>query len=132
MDPKRNYHMNTKAIHAGQSLEPEHGSVTIPIFQTSTFAFHNADEGADLFSGKRDGYIYSRMGNPTTRALEDNVTAMEGGYRALATASGMAAISTVYATFLNAGDHMISTDSLYGPSRVLIEKDFSRFCKSKG
>jgi methionine-gamma-lyase len=123
----KSYHLNTLAIHAGQSLEQEHGSVTTPIYQTSTFAFHNADEGAELFSGIRKGYIYSRMGNPTTRALEDNITALEGGHRALATASGMAAISTVFTAFLNQGDHIISTDAVYGPSRVVIEKDFSRF-----
>ncbi len=127
MKSKQDYHIDTKAIHAGQTLEAEHGSVAMPIFQTSTFAFHNVNEGAELFSGKRHGYIYSRMGNPTTKALEDNVTALEGGYRALATASGMAAISTVYATFLKSGDHMISTDAVYGPSRVVVEKDFSRF-----
>jgi methionine-gamma-lyase len=127
MSSHKQHHLDTKAIHAGQGLEGLHGSVTIPIYQTSTFAFHNADEGADLFSGKKQGYIYSRMGNPTTRALEDNVAALEGGYRSLATASGMAAISTTYAAFLCAGDHMISTDAVYGPSRVLMEKDISRF-----
>jgi len=121
------HHIETKAIHAGQEIEELHGSVTIPIYQTSTFAFHDADEGADLFSGKREGYIYSRMGNPTTRALEDNVAAMEGGYRSIATASGMAAISTIYASYLSQGDHIISTDAVYGPSRVLMERDFSRF-----
>jgi len=122
-----NHHIDTLAIHAGQSLEQEHGSVTTPIYQTSTFAFHDANEGAELFSGKRKGYIYSRMGNPTTRALEDKITVLEGGHRALATASGMAAITTVYTAFLNQGDHIVSTDAVYGPSRVVMEKDFSRF-----
>ena len=117
---------HSKTIHAGQSEEAS-GSVTTPIFQTSTFSFKDANHGADLFSKKAEGYIYTRMGNPTTKALEENVAVLENGCGALATSSGMAAITTVYMTFLGQGLHMVSTDCLYGPSRVVIERDFSRF-----
>ena len=118
---------HTRSIHAGQSLDPISGSVTTPIYQTSTFAFKDADNGAALFSGKTEGYIYTRMGNPTTKALEDNIAALENGCRGLATSSGMAAVTTVYMAFLGQGLHMVSTDCIYGPSRVVMERDFSRF-----
>jgi len=118
---------HTKSIHAGQSTDPLSGSVCTPIYQTSTFAFKDADHGAALFSGKAEGYIYTRMGNPTTKALEDNVAALENGQGGLATASGMAAVTAVYMAFLGQGAHVVSTDAVYGPSRVVMERDFSRF-----
>jgi methionine-gamma-lyase len=118
---------HSKTIHAGQSCEANLGSVSTPIFQTSTFAFRDARHGADLFAKEADGYIYTRMGNPTTAALEENVAVLENGCGALATSSGMAAITTIYLTFLGQGLHMVSTDCLYGPSRVVMERDFSRF-----
>ncbi len=117
---------NTKLIHAG-SLEDEFGSATVPIYQTSTFKFKNAQQGADCFSGKSDGYIYTRIGNPTIRALEQNIEVIENGYDGIATSSGMGAITSVYMALLGAGSHIVSSDAVYGPARVVIEKDFSRF-----
>jgi methionine-gamma-lyase len=117
---------NTKLVHAGIPEDPL-GSVTTPIYQTSTFAFRNARQGAERFAGTADGYIYSRIGNPTTAALEQNVAELENGFGATATASGMGAVSTVYMALLNRGDHVVSTASVYGPSRVLMEKHMSRF-----
>ncbi len=117
----------TKAIHAGELAESIFGEVSVPIFQSSTFSFPSADDGAARFSGKKSGFIYTRMGNPTTKALEDALTALENGFAAMATATGMAAITTVYLTFLNQGDHIAGTDSVYGPSRMVLEKEFSRF-----
>ena len=117
---------NTKLVHAGIPHD-EHGSVVTPIYQTSTFAFRNAQEGADRFAGKADGYIYTRIGNPTTSALEENVAQLENGFGATAMASGMGAVSTVYLALLSSGDHVVSTDSVYGPSRGLMEKHLSRF-----
>jgi len=117
---------NTKLVHAGIPDDPM-GSVTTPIYQTSTFAFRNAQQGADRFAGKEPGFIYSRIGNPTTGALEQNVAQLENGFGATATASGMGAISTVYMALLNQGEHMVSTASVYGPSRVLMEKHMGRF-----
>jgi methionine-gamma-lyase len=104
-----------------------YGAVSVPIYQTSTFAFDSVDQGADRFAGIADGYIYTRMGNPTVAALEEAVALLEGGTRALETSSGMAAIVNVFFTYLEAGAHVVGTDSVYGPSRVVVEKYFSRF-----
>jgi methionine-gamma-lyase len=122
----RNQGFNTKLVHAG-IREDAHGSVVTPVYQTSTFAFRDARQGADRFAGTEGGYIYTRIGNPTTAALEENLAQLENGFGATATASGMGAVSTLYLALLNAGDHVVSTDSVYGPSRGLMEKHMSRF-----
>lgn len=117
---------NTKLIHAG-AFDDEFGSATVPIYQTSTFRFKSAQHGADCFSGKSDGYIYTRIGNPTIRAFEQNVAELENGYDGIATSSGMGAVSSVYMALLGAGSHIISSDAVYGPARGLLEQDFSRY-----
>lgn len=117
---------NSKLIHAGQPDDP-YGSATVPIYQTSTFAFRDATHGAALFAGREDGYIYTRIGNPTITALEDNITALEGGYGGIATSSGMAAATSIYLALLGQGAHILSTDAIYGPARSIIEQHFSRF-----
>ena len=86
--------INTLLVHAGHRADPT-GAVTVPIYQTSTFAFRDADHGAALFAGQQDGFIYTRIGNPTIRALEEAVAALENGCGAVATSSGMGAVSTV-------------------------------------
>ncbi|OQY00336.1 MAG: methionine gamma-lyase [Bacteroidetes bacterium 4572_117] len=125
MDTK-NLGFNTKLIHAGSFDDPM-GSATVPIYQTSTFKFKSAQHGADCFSGNSDGFIYTRIGNPTIKALEDNIAALENGFGGIATSSGMGAVTAIYFAFLGQGIHMISTASVYGPSRGVIEQDFSRF-----
>jgi methionine-gamma-lyase len=120
------YGFNTKLIHAG-ALEDEYGSATVPIYQTSTFRFKNAQEGADCFSGKSKGYIYTRIANPTIRAFEQNIAALENGFDGIATSSGMGAITSVYMALLGANSHIISSDAVYGPARGVLEQDFSRF-----
>jgi methionine-gamma-lyase len=122
----KNAGFDTKLIHAGE-IEDQFGSATVPIYQTSTFRFKNAQHGADCFSGASDGYIYTRIGNPTIHALEQNIAALENGYGGIATGSGMGAITTVYMALLNGGDHIISTDAVYGPARGVLEQDFTRF-----
>ncbi len=122
----RNCGFNTKLVHAGIP-DDAHGSVVTPIYQTSTFAFRDAQQGANRFAGTEGGYIYTRIGNPTTVALEENVAQLENGFGATAMASGMGAVSTVYLALLSSGDHIVSTDSVYGPSRGLMEKHMSRF-----
>ena len=122
----KNLGFNTKVIHSG-SFEDQFGSATVPIYQTSTFKFKDAQEGADCFSGASDGYIYTRIGNPTIRVLEKNVAELENGYDGVATSSGMSAITSVYMALLGAGSHIVSTASVYGPARGVLEKDFSRF-----
>lgn len=117
---------NTKLIHAG-AFEDEFGSVTVPIYQTSTFKFKNAQEGADCFSGKSNGFIYTRIANPTIRAFEKNIAELENGYDGIATSSGMGAVTSIYMALLGAGSHIISSDAVYGPARGVLEQDFSRF-----
>ena len=118
--------MSTKIIHAGQHVDPATGAVATPIYQTSTFAFHNADHGAACFRGE-PGYKYTRLGNPTIEALEKNIAELEGGCGGLGAASGMAAVNMVYLTFLGQGTHIVGTESLYGPSRMILETEYPRF-----
>jgi methionine-gamma-lyase len=117
---------DTKLIHAGE-IDDQFGSATVPIYQTSTFRFKSAQHGADCFSGASDGYIYTRIANPTIHALEQNIAVLENGFGGIATGSGMGAITTVYMALLNGGDHIISTDAVYGPARGVLEQDFARF-----
>ena len=123
----KNLGPNTRAVHAGQHVDPATGAVAPPIYQSSTFAFQSCRQGAARFAGEEEGFIYTRMGNPTVRRLEEAVTELEGGAGGLATSSGMAALCTIAFALLNAGDHLVGTSSVYGPSRVVMERDFSRF-----
>ena len=94
MDTKR-LGINSKLIHVGYRAEAT-GSVHVCIYQTSTFAFRSSEHGAALFAGMEDGYIYTRIGNPTVRALEDAVAELENGCGGIPTSSGIGAVSTVY------------------------------------
>ena len=123
----KNMGINTRVTHAGENPDTVHGSVGIPIYQTSTFKFKDVDHGARLFRGDEKGYIYTRVGNPTTNTFEEAITLLEHGFGGIATATGMAAVSSVYMTYLGAGAHMVGTDSVYGSSRMVVENDFSRF-----
>ncbi len=118
--------INSKLVHGGYHPDAT-GAVNVPIYQSSTFAFRNAAHGAALFAGKEEGYIYTRIGNPTIQALEDSVAELENGVGGIATSSGLGAISSLYMTVLEQGAHMVSTASVYGPSRGLVENHFSRF-----
>lgn len=120
MTDDRSYAPETLAVHAGIGKYP-YRPVVPPIYQVSTFAFENADQGAALFAGREQGYIYSRMGNPTVAALESCIATLEGGYAALACGSGMAAIHTALAALLKSGDHIICGDTVYGPTCTLVE-----------
>jgi methionine-gamma-lyase len=116
----------SKCVHAGIG-EYEFGPVVPPIYQTSTFKFESVEQGGKLFKGEESGYIYTRMGNPTIEAMENAVAALEGGYKALGCASGMAAIHTTLATLLENGDHVIVSESVYGPTATLVKNVLSRF-----
>jgi len=117
----------TITIHGGLEPRSEYGAVSVPIYQTSTFSFKSAAEGAARFSGSAPGYKYTRLGNPTVNALEEAVRELEGGYGALGTASGMAAVSTVFLALLRSGSHVIGTDAVYGPTRLLLERHLAKF-----
>ncbi len=123
---KREMRFMSKLVHAGAAADPC-GSVVTPIYQTSTFAFENTQVGADRFAGKADGYIYTRIGNPTIRALEDCVAELEGGAGGVATSSGMAAVHCACLSLLDHESHIVGTASVYGPTRTLIERHLSRF-----
>jgi methionine-gamma-lyase len=118
---------NTRQVHGGLDPAEHHGAVSVPIYQSSTFAFPSAEEGAARFLGESEGPIYTRLANPTIAALQLCVADLEGGCGAVATATGMAAVSTVYLALLRQGDHVVGTHPLYGPSRGLLEKHMSRF-----
>lgn len=124
---KKHLHKSTKAIHAGNLDEPIYGEVSVPIFQSSTFSFPNAQEGADRFSGEKSGFIYTRMGNPTIKALEENIASLENGFAGMATSSGMAAINTIFLALLDRNSHVVSTACVYGPTRMVLEKEYIRY-----
>ncbi|HNX49600.1 MAG TPA: aminotransferase class I/II-fold pyridoxal phosphate-dependent enzyme [Thermoanaerobaculaceae bacterium] len=117
---------NSTAVHAGLDPREHRGAVSVPIYQSSTFAFPSAEEGAARFAGESPGPIYTRLGNPTIQALERCVAELEGGVGAIGTATGMAAVSTVLLALLRQGDHLVGTHPLYGPSRGVVDKYFSR------
>lgn len=119
--------IHTTAVHAGFDPVEHHGAVSMPIYQSSTFAFPSAEEGADRFAGASSGPIYTRLGNPTVAALERCVADLEGGCGAVGTATGMAAVSTVLLALLKQGDHVVATHPLYGPTSSLLEQRLAGF-----
>jgi len=116
----------TKCVHSGIN-EYEFGPVVPPIYQTSTFKFESVQHGASLFAGEQKGYIYTRMLNPTVQAMEDAIAALEGGHKALGCGSGMAAIHTVFASLTQAGDHVVCSTAVYGPTTTLLNTIMKRY-----
>jgi O-succinylhomoserine sulfhydrylase len=121
-----NWRPATLAVRAGQrrTAEGEHAE---PIFTTSSFVFANAAQAAARFKGEEPGNVYSRFTNPTVRAFEERLAALEGGERCVATASGMAAILSLCLGLLRAGDHVVSSNSIFGATRVLFNNILARF-----
>ncbi len=117
---------NSRCVHSGIE-ENEFGAVVPPIYQTSTFKFKSVEHGASLFAGEEKGYIYTRMANPTVEAMENAIADLEGGHKALGCASGMAAIHTVFASLLSAGDHVVCSAAVYGPTTTLLNTVMKRF-----
>ena len=122
----KNAGFNSKLIHSG-AIHDDKLSAVSPIYQTSTFSFKNANHGAACFSGEDDGYIYTRIANPNVRELEQAVAELENGYDGIATSSGMAAVNVVYLGLLAAGDHIVSHNAVYGPSRAIMESMYPKF-----
>ncbi|WP_163100778.1 methionine gamma-lyase [Peribacillus alkalitolerans] len=104
----------TSVIHEGYDSKDHLGSLSTPIFQTSTFTFDSAEQGERRFAGNEEGYIYSRLGNPTVKALEERIAVLEKGEAGLAFGSGMAAVSAVLIALTKANDHIICSQGLYG------------------
>jgi O-acetylhomoserine (thiol)-lyase len=108
------YGFDTRAIHAGQRPDPTSGARAMPIYASTAFVFDDAQQAADLFALQTFGNIYSRISNPTTAAFEERMAALEGGLGALATASGMSAQLIALLALARAGDHIVSSNALYG------------------
>ena len=118
-------HLETNTIHAGKMHDAQHGALSTPIYQTSTFVFDNVQQGSNRFLGEEQGYIYGRLGNPTVRELEIKMATLEGTEDAAAFGSGMGAISSVLLANLNKGDHIIASSALYGCSFALLNHKFA-------
>src|SRR5450755_3789277 len=114
MSDKPEFHFDTLAIHGGQDPDPTTKSRAVPIYQTTSYVFDDADHAARLFALQEFGNVYTRIMNPTTDVFEKRVAALEGGMAALATASGQAAETLAITTLAGAGDEIVSTTSLYG------------------
>lgn len=120
-------HFRTRAVHAGQGPDAQTGAHVSPIYQTSTFAYGSFDRGTRLFAGEEAGYIYSRIGNPTTRSLEEKIADLEGAEDAIAFSSGMAAIAALAFTLLKPGDEIAYLGPLYGGTEGLFLDVLSKF-----
>ena len=118
--------LGTTAIHAG-TLKNLYGTLAMPIYQTSTFIFDSAEQGGKRFALEEAGYIYTRLGNPTTTVLENKIAALEEGEAAVATASGIGAISSSLWTVLKAGDHVVTDKTLYGCTFALMNHGLTKF-----
>lgn len=117
---------DTLLVHGGEIKEGFRAAAA-PIYLSSTFAFESAEHGAKCFAGESDGYIYTRIGNPTIDALEKQIAALEKGYRGIAVSSGMAAVNVIYQGILGSGDHIVSTEAVYGPSRAILENHYPKY-----
>ncbi|WP_061711146.1 O-acetylhomoserine aminocarboxypropyltransferase/cysteine synthase family protein [Kocuria palustris] len=117
----------TRALHAGGTPDAEHGARSVPIYQTSSFVFKDADDAANLFALQKYGNIYSRIGNPTVAAFEERVASLEGGIGAVATASGMAAEFITFAALCGQGDHIVASSQLYGGTVTQLDVTLRRF-----
>ena len=123
-EPKQQF--ATLAVHAGQTPDPTTGACAVPIYQTASYVFQNADHAGRLFGLQEFGNIYTRIMNPTTDVFEKRVAALEGGVAGLAAASGMAAETLALTTLASSGDEIVSTTSLYGGTYTLLRYTFAR------
>jgi O-acetylhomoserine (thiol)-lyase len=117
----------TLSLHAGQHPDPLTGARAVPIYQTTSYVFQDADHAAALFNLERAGHIYTRISNPTTAVLEERLAALESGVGAVCTASGMAAMHLAIATLVSAGEHIVASASLYGGTINLLTHTLPRF-----
>lgn len=122
-----NTKFSTNALHVGHDVTQTQGTRAVPLYQSTSYVFKNAEHAANLFALAEPGYIYTRLNNPTTDVLEQRMAALEGGIAAVATCSGTAAASTGILTFLKAGDHIVSSNSLYGGSYNMLKSMLPRF-----
>ena len=123
----REFKFETLQLHAGQVVDATTKSRAVPIYQTTSFVFEDTQEGAELFALQKAGNIYTRITNPTTSAFEERIAALEGGVGALATASGMAAITYTILALAHAGDHVVAASTIYGGTFNLLKETLPRY-----
>ncbi len=121
------HHVDTLCLHAGQQPDPATNARALPIYQTSSYVFNSTEHASKLFGLEEFGNIYTRLMNPTTDALEKRLAAIEGGTGALATSSGMAAITLALTNVAMCGDHIVASASLYGGTETLFRYTVPRF-----
>ncbi|MCD6395814.1 MAG: homocysteine synthase [Planctomycetes bacterium] len=126
MTQENDYRLETLALHAGQVVDSDTLSRAVPIYQTTSYVFRDTDHAANLFALKEFGNIYTRLMNPTTDVLEKRIAAMEGGVGALGFSSGMAAINAAVLNICGAGEHFVSSNSLYGGTYTLFSQTFPK------
>jgi methionine-gamma-lyase len=120
------YHLETDIVHGVHQSDPHTGALSMPIYQTSTFVFKDAEQGARRFKGEESGYIYSRLGNPNNEILGKKIAVLENFEAGMATASGMAAVANVIFATAQGGDHIIVDDTVYGGTHYLVEDEIRR------
>ena len=123
----REFKFETLQLHAGQVADATTKSRAVPIYQTTSFVFEDTQEGAELFALQKAGNIYTRITNPTTSAFEERIAALEGGVGALATASGMAALTYTILGLAHAGDHIVAASTIYGGTFNLLKETLPRY-----
>lgn len=123
----REFKFETLQLHAGQVVDATTKSRAVPIYQTTSFVFEDTQEGADLFALQKAGNIYTRITNPTTSAFEERIAALEGGVGALATASGMAALTYTILGLAHAGHHVVAASTIYGGTFNLLKETLPRY-----
>ncbi len=126
MSTQKKLHFETLQLHAGQEADPVTGARAVPIYQTSSYVFKDAQEGADLFGLRKFGNIYTRLMNPTTDVFEKRIAVLEGGVTGLATSSGQSAQFIALNNILKAGDNFVSTSHLYGGTYNQFKNQFKR------
>ena len=128
MANEKKYHFETLQLHVGQEqADPATDSRAVPIYQTTSYVFHNAQHASDRFHLKDPGNIYGRLTNTTQGVFEDRVAALEGGVGGLAVASGAAAVTYAITNLAYAGDHVVATDTIYGGTYNLLKHTLSRY-----
>ena len=126
MDKETKYHLETLALHAGQQVDSDTLSRAVPVYQTTSYCFKDTEHAANLFALKESGNIYTRLANPTTDVLERRLAAMEGGVGGLCFSSGMSAITAGILNICRAGQHIVSSSSLYGGTVTLFSQTFPK------
>ncbi len=120
------FKIETQIVHGGQHPDKATGALAPPIYQTSTFAFENVEQGAARFKGEEKGYIYTRLGNPNTDLLAQKVALLEGFPAGISTASGMAAVANIILATAQKGDSIVVDDTVYGGTHYLVEQDIPK------